>query len=338
MSALRVALIGLGATGLRAAAELGGRPGVEIVAAVDRDAGKVGRPLADWAPGAAQGVVVAASLEELPEVDVAVLTTTSHVPEATPLVLDLIGRGADVVSLCEELAYPWRSHPQEAARIDEAAKDEGVSVLGTGCNPGFAMDTLPLLMTAATQGVERIEVERTALVTDYGPLLDKFGFGLTPAEYEAAGEELIGHLGFEQSIAHIAAVLGWELEEIVVDDPQPAAIASEPIEGEFVSVGAGTVASVEHGARGSAAGGREISLRAYFGFLFEGDGVPRGDRYLVRGREFELDFASSAGIPSFPTTISMLANCVAAIGAAAPGLRCTSDFSVRQLASAAETA
>lgn len=335
--ALRVALIGLGATGLRAAAALGRRERVEILAAADLDPEKAGRPLSDFVAGAREGAEVTADLEGLPAVDVAVVTTTSHVPQVTPLVLDLVGRGANVVSLCEELAYPWRSHPEESARIDAAAKEAGVSVLGTGCNPGFAMDTLPLLMTAAVQGVERIEVERTAKVNDYGPLLDKFGFGLNPQDYAAGVEagEIIGHLGFEQSIAHIAAVLGWELEEIEVFDPKPAAIAAEPIDGEFVSVGAGTVASVEHGARGASANGKEVSLRAYFGFLRDGDGVPRGDRYRIRGREFELDCASSAGIPSFETTISMLANCVEAIAAAAPGLRCTSDFAVRDLASRA---
>lgn len=334
---LRVALVGLGATGVRAGAAIGRRSDAVVVAAVDTDPAKQGRALAELIDGADASVTVGGRLAGLGEVaDAAVVTTTSHVAQITPLALELIEQRLHVITLCEELGYAWRSHPEESAAIDAAAKASGVCVLATGCNPGFAMDTLPLVLTAAVQGVRRIEVQRTADVTDYGPLLDKFGFGMTPEEYEAAvGTSVIGHLGFEQSIAHIADVLGWELDAIEIADPRPAAFAQEAIEGEYVSVAAGGVATVLHGGRGIVGTETVIDLRANFGFLREGDGVPRGDRYLITGRDITLDFASTAGLPSFDVTISMLVNGLVALPGIAPGLRSTSDLPVRVLASGA---
>ena len=51
------------------------------------------------------------------------------------------------MSSCEELSYPFVSSPVAAERIDKAAKENGVTVLGTGINPGFLMDTLPIVLT-----------------------------------------------------------------------------------------------------------------------------------------------------------------------------------------------
>jgi hypothetical protein len=43
-----------------------------------------------------------------------------------------------VISICEELAYPWHRNPELANKIDRLAEENGVIVLGPGVNPGFS--------------------------------------------------------------------------------------------------------------------------------------------------------------------------------------------------------
>ena len=45
--------------------------------------------------------------------------------------------GANVICIAEKLAYPWASDPEWAERFDALAKEHGVSILGTGVNPGL---------------------------------------------------------------------------------------------------------------------------------------------------------------------------------------------------------
>ncbi len=62
-----------------------------------------------------------------------------------------------IVSTTEELAYPVRGNAAAAKRIDALAKRSRVAMLGTGVNPGFAMDALPIALTAVCERVTAIE-------------------------------------------------------------------------------------------------------------------------------------------------------------------------------------
>ena len=59
----------------------------------------------------------------------------------------LVTGGADVISIAEEMAYPSYRSPRLAARIHELAVAHGVTVLGTGINPGFVLDLLIITLT-----------------------------------------------------------------------------------------------------------------------------------------------------------------------------------------------
>jgi 4-hydroxy-tetrahydrodipicolinate reductase len=156
-----VVLVGLGATGIAIAESLVHRRDCPLLGALDIGADKVGVPLADFVAGA-PGVRVVSSVAELPPADVAVVATSSWIDAIEPTVSALVERGMNVVSICEELRDPTRSHADAVARLDRLAREHGVSVLGTGCNPGMLMDTLPLVLSGLTLGVERVSVRRTA--------------------------------------------------------------------------------------------------------------------------------------------------------------------------------
>src|SRR3989442_2267035 len=182
---MRVMQIGLGPIGCAVSRLLIQKPGWHIVAAVDADPAKQGRDLGEIIGlGQRFGVTVTSDIATLQgsDIDVAFLTTVSTFPEVLPTLSTLIHRGIDVISSTEELFYPYYRYAEQALALDELAKQHGVSVLGTGINPGFIMDTLALVLTGACQHITRIAVTRVANASGARPSLQrKLGLGLTQA-------------------------------------------------------------------------------------------------------------------------------------------------------------
>src|SRR5260370_15589075 len=83
-----------------------------------------------------------------------------------------------VVSTCEELSYPYRTHPDLAAKLDAEAKDWGVALVGTGVNPGFVMDKLVVTLAAVSQRVQHAKALRIVDASKRRlPLHNKIGPG-----------------------------------------------------------------------------------------------------------------------------------------------------------------
>ncbi|MGH2374774.1 MAG: NAD(P)H-dependent amine dehydrogenase family protein [bacterium] len=214
---ITIAHYGLGPIGLGIAALAVDR-GYRPVAAIDIEPKKVGRDLGALLDRGTLGVTVtndaAAALAAHPRV--VLHSTQSRLAQVTPQLLAIIEAGASVISTCEELAFPWYHHAQDARRIDEAATARGVTVVGLGINPGFVMDLLPIVLTAPCREIRAVHVTR---VVDAGlrrlPLQRKVGAGMTRVEFEdgvASGR--IGHVGLKESVAMIADALGWRLDSI----------------------------------------------------------------------------------------------------------------------------
>jgi 4-hydroxy-tetrahydrodipicolinate reductase len=129
----------------------------------------------------------------------------------TPQLIACARGGANVVSTCEELSYPWREHAEQAKQIDAEAKANGITVLGTGINPGFVMDTLAVVLSGVCQRVERVRITRVVdVATRREQLQRKVGVGLTTAEFrEKAATGHFGHIGLPESFNMLADGLGW---------------------------------------------------------------------------------------------------------------------------------
>jgi hypothetical protein len=216
---IRVVQYGLGPIGCRSVQYLTERGNFDLVGAIDSDARKVGVDVGELAelPKALGLHVTDDSTNLLREVDaeVVVLTTTSSLEQIRPQVLEIISCGKNVVSTCEELMYPWLTSPSLAKEIDLAAREQGVSVLSTGVNPGFLMDFLPLVMTGVCRDVEKVTVERIQ-DAQYRrlPFQKKIGAGLTVREFEErvkAGN--LRHVGLTESMHLLASGLGWKLDK-----------------------------------------------------------------------------------------------------------------------------
>ncbi|MDB4969115.1 MAG: dapB [Myxococcales bacterium] len=216
MAELRVGIVGLGPIGLEVARAIVSRRELKMVAAVDSSPSLTGKRLDELVPGAPSGVLIQASLDEAlsgGQVEAVALTTTSRFSGITADLEIALKRRVHVVSTCEELAAP-AIDPQTWARLDDHAKHADVTLLGTGVNPGFVMDRLPLQLAGACVSVSSVQVERIVdAARRRGPLRKKVGEGLTREEFAAGvAANRIGHVGLRESAVLLARGLHWRLE------------------------------------------------------------------------------------------------------------------------------
>lgn len=321
--ATRVVCYGLGPIGMAIARLALSRANIQVVGAIDIDPHKIGRDLGELLGGNPSGVLISGDAEKIlgetrPE---AVLhATASSLMTVAPQLRQCIAAGAQVVSTCEELSYPWSAQPQLAADLDAAARAAGVTLLGAGVNPGYAMDALPLMLTAVCAEVRAIRVLRVVdAARRRGPLQRKIGAGLTPAEFALRVRDgTVRHVGLPESLHMLAATIGWQLDE--GDDTIMPVIAEQPIVTDFVAVETGQIAGVRQIARGYI-GERQVitlELRMYVGASDPQDTIEiDGDPALV--------MTIAGGIHGDIATAAICVNAIASVLHAAPGLLSMAD-------------
>jgi 4-hydroxy-tetrahydrodipicolinate reductase len=321
---LKVLQFGLGPIGLAAARLVLEKPSLELAGAVDIDPAKVGKDLGVLLGIGPIGKKVYASLHDLParsRPDAALHCTVSWLEEAVPQLIELASRGIAVVSSTEELLYPWWKYRNLAARLDRKAKRMGIAILGTGVNPGFVLDTVPLVLSGACTRVDRIRLER---VVDAGtrrmPLQRKIGAGLSVEEWtRRARAGRMGHAGFVESVALVAKGLGWELSSIT--ERLHPAIAEQAHRTEYLRVEPGQVTGIHQTCTGRFKR-REVihaDLQMYVG------AENPHDRIVIEGSP-RLDIRFEGGVAGDAATAAMLVNMVPLVAKAEPGLKSILDL------------
>jgi len=268
---IRVVLVGLGPIGAAVARQLATRPGFRIVGAVDIDPHKVGKDAGDVTEvGRKLRVKVTSDIGKTlraAKPDVAVLCTSSSLKTVMPQFEEVLKRRVPIVTTTEEAAYPVPRNQRLVKKLDEAARKAKVAVLGTGVNPGFLMDALPIALTAVCERVDRVEVHRVqdARIRRL-PFQQKIGAGLTPEQFQAGVDNgTLRHVGFTESIHMIADALGWSLDR-VTDEIQPK-IAEKAVESNLLAVDPGYVSGIVQDGVGYVKGKPRVSLHleAYLG-------------------------------------------------------------------------
>jgi 4-hydroxy-tetrahydrodipicolinate reductase len=297
----RVVVIGAGPIGSSIAVDIARRPDLALAGVVDLDPQKLGTEIA--------GVRVTPNLEDVVAADVAVVCTTSSFPKIVPTLRACVTRGLHVVSTCEQLVWPWHQHAELAAVVDVEAAAAGRAIVGTGVNPGFLMDALPVFLTAISARVDSISVVRAQDPGERRVAFQaKLGIGLQMHEWEQrvrAGGFL--HQGLVESAAFIAAATG---------------LTGTFQESSFPSMDlVGLIDGVQQEVRVvDAAGVVRVSL------LFEarlGIGNPR-DEIVVEG-EPGLKLVTR-GVHGDVATRAIAVNAIASIVRARPGLRSMLDL------------
>ena len=258
---IRTIHYGIGAIGSEVVRACLNNSEIEIVAAIDAHPSKSGRDLGEAAGiGHTLGIPVQYEVEPVLKdvyADVVVHCTGSSLTEVYPQIMAIVAAEKSVISSCEELSFPWVRYPEISHKMDRRAREAGVRVLGTGVNPGFVMDLLPLMLLICCQAPKTIRVERVVDVsTRRIQLQRKAGVGLSAQGFQrGAADGAIGHVGLRESVFMIADTLGWRLED-VTETLEPV-IAKDRKKTEFYSVERGYALGLRQSARGIM-GGQEV--------------------------------------------------------------------------------
>jgi 4-hydroxy-tetrahydrodipicolinate reductase len=301
------------------------RRGYDVVGGVDIDPAKIDRDVgevigADETLGAKVGPDIP-SVVHKGDVDVILHAATSYIWEAHPQLAAAFQVGANVVSTCEELAYPWRSHRHFAQEIDQAARWEEVSALGTGVNPGFVMDALLIALASVCRDVTHVAARRVLDASQRRlPLREKIGIGIRPKEFaDLAKEGKIGHVGMYESIDMIGAAFGWNLRE-VTSDVEPV-VADAPRETPEGRVALGRVAGIHQVGRGVGKDREVIRLELEMSWA----APDPEDSITIEGKP-GLNLRIPGGLPGDEATIAAIVNAIPRVVDAEPGLKTMLDL------------
>jgi len=324
---IRVIHIGLGPIGAGVVRQVASRKGFVIVGAVDIDPQKAGKDLGEVCNvGRMLKVKVTDDIARTIKAsrpDVAVLCTSSSLKKVLPEFEAVLKLKVPIVSTTEELAYPVKSNAAVARKIDALAKRARVAVLGTGVNPGFAMDALPIALTGVCESVRTIEVDRVqdARIRRL-PFQKKIGAGLTREQFmDKVKDGSVRHVGLAESITMIGDAMGWKLER-VTDEIEPK-MADKRVTSDFLTVEPGQVAGIVQDGVGYRKGTPVIRLHmeAYLGAPESYDAV------RIAGNP-PLSMKLAGGVHGDVATASITVNSIPKVLAAAPGLRTMRDIAL----------
>ncbi len=317
----RVLQVGLGPIGIEMARRAARRPNLAVVGAVDIDPKLEGKLLKDVVTGAEVEGHVVTSLEQAVarfRPDVALVTTVSDLARAVPTCVPLLRAGVHVVSTCEEMAFPFLTHPGLCKELDEAGKSGKAACVGTGINPGFVLDFLPAALSGP---MDRVRLVRAYRVVDAakrrGPLQQKVGAGLTPEEFAAKVRGGgFGHRGFMESLHLLCSA--FHVDPTGCSTFIRPVISPKEVKTDFVHVMPGQVAGIHQGAQ-DATGRIVLDLQMYVG------ADQPHDRIELTG-EPNIAVQVEGGYHGDVATCAISLNAIDSVRRASPGLRSMLDL------------
>lgn len=331
---VKVAIWGFGAMGSGMAKMLLTKTGVDIVGVCDLHPDRVGKSIFEVL-GVERGdradIIINEKIEEVVfpgAADVCLCATDSFTAKAFPRLKFVMDQKINVISTAEQMAYPQAQEPELAKKLDEIAKANGVSILGTGINPGLIMDLLVVTLTGCMTDLEHVEAKRVNSLSPFGPaVMEEQGVGITMDTFNAgvADGSLAGHVGFEESIAMIADAVGWEVGKVEtqmkpiqtdVDRTSPYGFAA-----------AGNVAGVNMTGQGFVNGEVLIDMIHPQQIEPEQVGIHTGDYIKLKGTP-EVSMAITPEVEGGLGTIAMCVNMIPQIINADAGLQTMLDLPV----------
>ncbi len=324
---IKVLHVGLGPIGAAVVRQVAVRKGFRIVGAADIDPAKAGRDLGEVAElGKPLRVRVSADVKKAIKAarpDVVVHCTSSSLKAVLPQMVEILKLKVPIVSTTEELAYPTKGNLKYAKVIHQLAKKSKVAVLGTGVNPGFAMDALPITLTGVCERVEALRVDRVqdARIRRL-PFQQKIGTGLTREQFQKKVDDgSVRHVGLAESVSMIADALGWKLDRIT-DEIRPK-MATETVASEFLAVDPGFVCGIVQDGIGYRNGLPVITLHmeAYLGAPESFDSV------RITGSP-ALTMKIAGGVHGDIATASIVVNSLPKILEVPPGLHTMRDMPI----------
>lgn len=330
MKRFKVAVYGTGAMGTGIVSLILEKENLELIGVVSKRKEREGVDIGEILGKDKIGIKVSTDPIEVIKkgVDVFIHATCSRVKDAYPEIVPLLKNRVNVITIAEEMSYPWKASKELADSLDSLAKESGVSLLGTGVNPGFVLDTLIIALTGVMKKIEKIYAKRVNDLSPYGPSVMKTqGVGTTLQEFNEGlkSGEIVGHFGFPESICMICDALNWKLEKII--EIREPIISNVHRKTQFVEVKPGMVAGCKHTAKGIVNGEEKIILEHPQQVLPQLEGVETGDYIFIEG-EPPINFVNKPEIQGGVATISIAVNMIPLVYEARPGLLTMKDLPV----------
>jgi 4-hydroxy-tetrahydrodipicolinate reductase len=313
-----VVVMGLGFIGREIAVAARASPELTLVGAVDSNPQLAGRRLGELIGDPTLDIPVSAELGEAlgrQRGAVVLHATGSRLPQVMDQLMEAIRARASVLSTCEELAFPFFKYPKLAEQLERAAEGAGVSVMGTGVNPGFVLDRLVAAAGQACGPVRRVTASRVVDArTRREALQRKIGVGITEEEFSKLVDRgQIGHVGLAESAALCALGLGIECDSY--EEELSPVVAQSELFGAAFPLPKGRVAGISQAAVGLDGGQERVRLE-----LTIAVGAPNpGDRIRIES-EPSLELEIKGGVPGDRATANLVVNAAPRLSAAEPGL------------------
>lgn len=330
---VKVIIWGFGAMGAGMAETLLKKKGVEIVGAIDIEP-KLGNSIYNYIDVEKQSnkdIIIQSAEEVIKEeaADIVIVATDSFTRKAFDKIKYCLERKMNVITTAEEMAYPQANEPELAKKLDEIAKENGVSILGTGINPGLIMDLLVIALTGACTDIDYIKAKRVNDLSPFGPaVMEEQGVGIKVEEFNKRVEEntLAGHVGFPESVNMIADAIGWKLSDKVKEVKEPI-VSNVYRKADHYEVEEGEVAGCRMMGYGYVENKVKIEMEHPQQVEPQLEGINTGDYINIKGTP-EINMAIEPEIPGGIGTIAMCVNMIPHVINASPGLKTMLDLPV----------
>ena len=298
---LRIAIYGFGEIG-RLIARVALSRGHEIVGVLDINPEILGKDVGEILGLGKLGIKITRDVEEaVRRCDITLHATGSYLPKVYDQIASVVMLGKPIISTCETLAYPYYRYPILARRLDELAKTRGSTILGSGINPGFLLDTLVIVTSATVPVIRRIRARRRLDASRRrSSFRRKIGLGLEPGEVADGlrSGKYSGHVGYAESVCLIADAAGLNLSK--VEEGQEPVIADQDVKAGSMIIEEGRV----RGVRGYGAGYVDDVERIRVEFEAVA-GIQEYEEIIVEGEEYSVTWRSD-GTPGDLGTASVI--------------------------------
>jgi 2,4-diaminopentanoate dehydrogenase len=332
---LRVAQWATGNIGSRSLRHVIEHPSLELTGLYVYAAGKVGRDAGEIAGLEPVGV---AATDRLDTILSSSPDCVLYMPRTgdVDVICQLLAAGVNVVSTCGMFHHPPSMDPAIRARVEAACAEGNASIHSTGSSPGFITEAVPLTLLSIQRRLDRLTIHEFA---DMSPrnspelLFQIMGFGTPPAEL-SPGRLDHGRHSFGPSLRTVADAVGLELDDLQATGE--VAVAARDVTIAAGQIAAGTVAAQRTTVSGIKGGRERLRFQATWYCSHELDHAwdlsPTGWRISVEGDaplEVEMPFPfpiedMADFSPGY--TANRAVNAVAAVCAAAPGIRTVTDL------------
>jgi 4-hydroxy-tetrahydrodipicolinate reductase len=331
---VKVAIWGFGAMGSGMAKMILKKKGFDIVGVTDVYDGFVGKSMFDILKlenSQSHDVLIENNIERIldeEKPDLVLLATDSFTKKAFDKLKFIVEHKCNVISTAEEMAYPYAKEPELSNELDRLAKANGVTILGTGVNPGMMMDLLAICISGVMSDVENMEISRVNSLSPFGPtVMEEQGVGLTLDVFneKLVKDELSGHVGFIESTYMIADALGLSVKDF--EQSMSPIVTNVDRKSPYGFAKAGDVAGVDMRSFATLSNNTKIDMVHPQQIEPELEGISTGDYIKIKGTP-EINLSNVPEVEGGIGTIAICVNMIPQVINSKPGLKTMIDLPV----------